>query len=294
MVITSTVGSGVCLVMLDFDKEIGEKLLISLGMSQSDQLPDALDMALTVADRCMSLRVNSTASMNLMDIIELPARNPSYPGEKRTPRQDVIDLVIVPIEEGFAQLESALNTQPPTLHDHPMVTQVRDIISDINMKSLYWSDVVDIERHPTYRFMDRTNYLVSLNCDDVQLGDKLPPPLNDIYVPGLRSMAVDGYVVWDQGVEVRTRAIAADMNSATFNCPVELIGTCGTASGSNAATRAVCEAGKAFLEETKLPLARDPVFVCRYFQQPGAPWGTKCDMRNMYKDANEASMRWIT
>ena len=34
-------------------------------------------------------------------------------------------------------------------------------------------------------------------------------------------------------------------------------------------------------EEKKLPLLRDDVFVCKYFQLPGAPWGTACDITNM-------------
>lgn len=34
-------------------------------------------------------------------------------------------------------------------------------------------------------------------------------------------------------------------------------------------------------EDKKMPLLRDEVFVCKYFQLPGAPWGTACDITNM-------------
>lgn len=281
MVIASTVGSGVCLVMLDFDKEVGEKLLVSLGVA-SEELDETLDVALTVADRCMSLKVNSTATTNLMDIIELPARDPTQPGQRSTPREDVINLVIVPIEEGFAKLAEALNTQPPTLHDYPAVTEVREMIGQVNMKSLYWSDVPDILNDPIYQLMHPFYYLVSLNCENKRLSEMLPPPLNQFWVPGLKSMALTGFSFARGSLSVSAPGLASDINSASFDCPVEFVGDCGTAAhSSNATLTAMCQAGRSFLVDKKLPLARDPLFVCRYLQLPGAPWGTRCDLTNL-------------
>lgn len=47
-----------------------EKLLPSLGVP----LDPTVDLALDIGDRCMSLSANLSESMNLVDIITIPAR----------------------------------------------------------------------------------------------------------------------------------------------------------------------------------------------------------------------------
>lgn len=82
--------------------------------------------------------------------------------------------------------------------------------------------------------------------------------------------------------QIQVHGLESDMLTQNWSCPAGFSeGTCGTAPASNAGTAAACRAGLAFLEEKKLPLQQNPVFNCRFFQKPGEPWGTPCEISNM-------------
>lgn len=292
--ILSTVGSGVCLVMLDFDRQVGKQLLVASGV-ESEELDEYLDMALNLTDQCMSLKGDVQQNRNLVDLIPIPKVNPTFPGEMSTPRQEIIELAIKPIQDAFAQLDQ-VEGMIPTVSTMPEVSMVLRIIGQINMRSLIWSDPTEILVDPRYRAMNPAFHLVTLNCPDTFLGPDLPEPLANVRVPGMNSMAMDGYfVVRTTGDElkmilptefpetqIQVHGLESDMLTQNWSCPAGFSeGTCGTAPASNAGTAAACRAGKAFLEEKKLPLQQNPVFNCRYFQKPGEPWGTPCEIGNM-------------
>ncbi|CAJ1335294.1 unnamed protein product [Effrenium voratum] len=279
LLIGVSIGSGACLVMIDFDQQMGEKLLTALGTP----IDDTVEMALFLADRCMSLNGNTSASSNLADIIELPARNPSYPGERTTVRADVIDLVILPIQQSFATLDQALGTQPPAVANISELTRLREVIGSVNMKALYWPIPAEVDNHPVYYKMLEAYYIAGLQCPTLALDISLPDPLGNVKVPGLNSIAVEGFSA--QGY-LLVPSLSHDMASANWTCPVALQGVCGTAASSTTLLTERCLAGKAFLEEKKLPLATEAVFKCRHFQDPGGTPGTKCDITSMHKDSN--------
>lgn len=298
--ILSTVGSGVCLVMLDYDREVGKQLLVASGM-ESAELDEYLDMALNLSDQCMSLKGAENANRNLVDLIPIPKVNPTFPGEMSTPRKEIIELAIKPIQDAFAKLDE-YEALIPTVSTMPEVNMVLKVIGDINMRSLIWSDPTEILVDPRYRAMNPAYHLVTLNCPDTLLSPDLPGPLANLRVPGMDSMAMDGYfVVRTTGDEletgnefkvvlplefpdtqIRVHGLESDMLTQNWSCPAGFSeGTCGTAPASNAGTAAACRAGLAFLEEKKLPLQQNPVFNCRFFQKPGEPWGTPCEISNM-------------
>jgi len=298
VVILSTVGSGVCLVMLDFDSEVGKQLLVAVGMDSSE-LDDVLDVALNLTEQCMSLKVpEAGVNRDLMDLIPIPAILPSYEGEMSTPRREVYDLGFKKIEDAFKMLDDAIEQNVFKLAELPEVEMVLKVIGEINMKSLIWADPVQVGLSLTYSAMNPAYYLTTLNCKQTLLGDDLPDPLAGVRVPGIENMVTTGYDVVETepgrfemvlpieypGVTIRVEPVIVDMADANFTCPDGFApGTsaCGTGSNSNLAQEIICRAGKAFLEDKKMPLLRDEVFVCKYFQLPGAPWGTACDITNM-------------
>jgi len=298
VVIISTVGSGVCLVMLDFDSQVGKQLLVAVGMDSSE-LDDVLDVALNVTEQCMSLKVPAAGvNRDLMDLIPIPAIVPSYEGEMSTPRREVYDLGFKKIEEAFKMLDDAIEQNVFKLADLPEVAMVLKVIGEINMKSLIWADPVQIVLSDTYQAMNPAYYLATLNCEQTRLGDNLPAPLAGVLVPGIENMVSTSYDVIETepgrfemvlpieypGVRIRVESLTSDMADLNFTCPGGFVpgtSTCGTRGHSNLASEIVCRAGKAFVEDKKMPLLRDEVFVCKYFQLPGAPWGTACDITNM-------------
>ena len=273
LLLVTMVGGGVCLAMVDFDEQSGQTLLQSLGVPASDNV----NMALRMADRCMSLKSEGNTTRNVADILEFPATSPSYPGKMSTARELLADLVASKIDETFLVLEEAMASQPLRLADNPILAQIRGYLGSVNFKAMYWPNPAEIQAHSTYKAMPPPYYVVSVLCQDLQLPDQLPSVLANAYVPGLNSMVVDG-ISTGSGPRMPGIFPAQDV---TWNCPIRLEGDC---ADSNLPLRESCEASKAFLLERKLPLITLPIFRCRYLQLPGAPPGTKCNIEDMYKE----------
>ena len=230
LLIVTTVGGGVCLAMVEFDQETGKTLLQSLGAPADD----SINMALKLADQCMSLKSDSNATRNVADILEFPAQNPSYPGEKSTARQLLADLVASRIDEAFVTLDQAISSQPLTLADHPILAQIRGYLRSVNMKAMYWPSTAEVRAHPTYGAMPEFYYVVSVLCEDLDLPEQLPAVLANVYVPGLNSMVVDGIAT---GGGPRIPSLFPE-SSVTWDCPTRLEGDC---ADSNLPVRDACD-----------------------------------------------------
>lgn len=149
---------------------------------ESAELDEYLDMALNLSDQCMSLKGAENANRNLVDLIPIPKVNPTFPGEMSTPRKEIIELAIKPIQDAFAKLDE-YEGMIPTVSTMPEVNMVLKVIGDINMRSLIWSDPTEILVDPRYRAMNPAYHLVTLNCPDTLLSPDLPGPLANLRVP---------------------------------------------------------------------------------------------------------------
>ncbi|OLP76584.1 hypothetical protein AK812_SmicGene43464 [Symbiodinium microadriaticum] len=108
-VIAAMFGSGMCLVMIDFDQESGANLFAAVG----EELPDDVMTALKIADRCFSLshpQDNPGFSRNLADIVDIPSSNATLAamGYTSTIREELETVAIDPILDQIAAAESSL------------------------------------------------------------------------------------------------------------------------------------------------------------------------------------------
>ncbi|CAJ1331256.1 unnamed protein product [Effrenium voratum] len=278
MVIVAMVGSGTCLVLLDFNQEMGESLMAALGQ----EVDPTLQMALTIADRCLSLESTTTsanATRNLADIIKIPST--SNASQMTTVRETLIDLAIVPINEQFDALQVALNSEPPALATNTELTALRSMVAALDMKALYWPKSSAVAADSTYSAMLQAYELVSLSCGNTTLSTALPSPLGGVQVAGMDAMVRDGFTLEGNAVPP-----VGDFTSAmVWTCPTTLTATCDVSLTTQ--EQDACNAAKNFVVDKKLALVNSPsAFKCKYMQKPGFPANTPCKPGDMTQDGS--------
>lgn len=264
MVLVATVGSGVCLVLVEFNQEMGENLLVSLG---SEVTPE-MEMALSIADRCLSrleYSVDPDGSRNLADIVSMDSA--TSPGTKVTVRESVFSTAVDPVRDQFDNLTSMLGTGDLSLAGSQDLAKLTNLLAALDMKSLYLPNRDAVEGDATYADMNPGYLAVTLDCADVTLSTDLPSPLGGMNTTGMESMVTTGISTDIVSLQSQTTALS-------WSCPTLTSYTCDSASS------AMCEAGAKFIQDKKTPLVTQTKFKCVYQATPGSP-NTVCNPRDM-------------
>lgn len=263
LVIVTMVGSGVCLVLIDFNQEIGEELFQALDV----QVDANMEMAITITDRCLSLnsavlQADPDASTNLADIVQIA--NESNPSQMVSVRDTIYGLAVTPIETQFATLSDTLNSGGSMSVSN--LTEVNTLITQIASVDMYAAYLPVEDMLPAYQ-------VVSLKCADATVGGQS--------IPGMNSMVQDGFTLEGNAVPALTSMTTA----SSWTCPTLASYTCNSL--LPAEQQNMCEASAKFVQDAKTPLINSATaFKCRYFQKWGSPAGTPCNIRDMYKDVN--------
>ena len=288
LVVVAMFGSGLCLVMIDFNQESGASLMAAVG----EDVPPSVDMALKIADRCFSLthpEFNPGFSRNLADIVDIPAMSGNGTS---TIRQELFAVALDPIMQQIdnAQASLAGDGSAPSLAQDTKTQELLAMIGALDMAAMYLPVESKIAASGTYAemledVMGSTSpfkaYLVnSISCANVSLSEDLGE-LGGQSVPGITAMASDGFTVSGNDVPPLSYYMDTPM---TGTCPSLTGGTC-----NNNLTMAMfepgCQAAAAFLQDVKQVMNTAEVFDCTYIITSPTDV-TPCYPRNMFKDGS--------
>ncbi|CAE7177573.1 unnamed protein product [Symbiodinium necroappetens] len=289
MVIVAMFGSGLCLVMIDFDQESGANLMAAVGAD----VPPEVEMALKIADRCFSLKhpeQDPGFSRNLADIVDIPPMNQTRAdlGESSTIHEEIFTFALDPIMQQIDNAQASLggDGSAPSLANDAATQELLSMIGALDMSALYLPVESEIAAasSPYKAMMEDVQgstspfkaYLVnSVSCPNVSLSDALGD-LGGQSVPGIEAMATDGFTV--QGNAVPGLSYYMDTPMAG-SCPSLTGGTC-----NNNLTMQFfepgCTAAASFLKDIKQKFQTEELFMCTYIVNgPNDP--TPCYPRNM-------------
>mmetsp|Transcript_49717 Transcript_49717/g.116110 ORF Transcript_49717/g.116110 Transcript_49717/m.116110 type:complete len:882 (-) Transcript_49717:143-2788(-) len=295
MVIVAMFGSGVCLVLIDFNAETGVNLFTAIG----EDIPAEVEQALTIADRCFSLTYPEDAnfSRNLADIVDIPS--PSDPDQMMTIREQIFELAIAPIQE---QIESAEDSYSgtnniPSLSSAPELADLFTMIDALQMKALYLPDQALVSAGPhadmlatsaTFPTNPYAAYLgVGISCDNITLSSDLEG-FGGTSVPGLNAMIQDGFTFDGNDVPPTTDPNML-MYGTAWTCPDLSAYSCNSSIFIPAEFTAACVAGGAFVQDTKKPLNEEAVFKCHTFVFAN---GNPCHPANMVQSGTGPTSTW--
>ena len=289
MVIVAMYGSGLCLVMIDFDQESGANLMAAVG---ADVTPE-VETALKIADRCFSLKhpaQDPGFSRNLADIVDIPPMNQTRAdlGESSTIREEIFTLALDPIMQQIDNAQASLggDGSAPSLANDTATQELLSMIGALDMSALYLPVESEIAAasSPYKAMMEDVQgstspfkaYLVnSVSCSNVSLSDALGD-LGGQSVPGIEAMATDGFTVQGNAVPALSYYMDTPM---TGSCPSLTGGTC-----NNNLTMQFfepgCTAAASFLKDVKQKFQTEELFMCTYIVNgPNDP--APCYPRNM-------------
>lgn len=292
LVIAAMFGSGMCLVMIDFDQESGANLFAAVG----EELPDDVMTALKIADRCFSLshpQDNPGFSRNLADIVDIPSSNATLAamGYTSTIREELETVAIDPILDQIAAAESSLagpGATPASLATNAKVVELMDMIGALDMEALYLPIQSKISAAGSpYEDMTATSatlptnpfaafLAVSLSCPDVTLGAELGADFEGDVVPGMNAMVTGPMTLEGNSVPPLQDYTTS---TPTWSCPSLTTPTC-----APGPTQAGCEASVAFIQDAKEPLVTENRFKCTYLVT-SMGGNTRCRPANMVKNA---------
>ena len=267
LVLVAMVGSGVCLVLVEFNQNMGENLLISLGTEVTEEM----EMALNIADRCLSrleYSVDPDGSRNLADIVSMDSA--TSPGTKVTVRESVFSTAVDPVRDQFDNLTSMLNTGDISLAGSQELATLTNLLAALDMKSLYLPNSAAVEGDDTYKDMNPGYLTVTLDCADRTLSTDLPSPLGGMNTTGMESMVTTGFSADGTAID----SLQSQTTALVWSCPTITSYTC------DAGSSAMCEAGAKFIQDKKTPLVTQTKFKCVYQATPGSP-STVCNPRDM-------------
>jgi len=289
MVIVAMFGSGLCLVMIDFNQETGTNLMSAVGAD----VPAEVEMALKIADRCFSLthpEFDPGFSRNLADIVDIPPMNQTKAdaGETSTIREEIFSFALDPILQQIDNAEASLagDGSAPSIANDANTLELLAMIGALDMSALYLPVESELAAasSPYKPMMDDVQgstspfkaYLVnSVSCSNVSLSEDLGD-LGGQSVPGISAMAMDGFTV--QGSDVPALSYYMD-TPMSGSCPSYTGGSC-----NNNLTmqffKPGCDAAVAFLQDVKQQFQTEELFMCTYIVNgPNDP--TPCYPRNM-------------
>eukprot|EP00930_Biecheleria_cincta_P071144 TRINITY_DN5867_c0_g1_i1.p1 TRINITY_DN5867_c0_g1~~TRINITY_DN5867_c0_g1_i1.p1 ORF type:complete len:852 (-),score=134.45 TRINITY_DN5867_c0_g1_i1:118-2595(-) len=261
LLILSVPISGACLVMLDFDKELGQNVMATLEIGGSN---DSTSMFLNIADKCLSAKSASkysNVSLNLLDMVTVE----NSTGGKVTVREEVITKAIDPVKAQFEAVTATLVKSPAALSNSSDVLKLRTLLRTAPISAMILPDIEEIRSSNQYKALGddprtQVGSFTSMSCENFTTGTELG---NSQVLPGMKF-----------SFDLLATLGTADPTSSCMNHTQRLLPL--SCSGY-----APCIAGNKFLTERKNVLAASARFRCDLFQHPSGVG--VCDPKAMYK-----------
>eukprot|EP00930_Biecheleria_cincta_P034453 TRINITY_DN23813_c0_g2_i1.p1 TRINITY_DN23813_c0_g2~~TRINITY_DN23813_c0_g2_i1.p1 ORF type:complete len:994 (+),score=157.91 TRINITY_DN23813_c0_g2_i1:34-2982(+) len=259
--------AGVCLLMEDFDYDLGHNIVRAIGLNISD--PEDLDMTLSIADRCLSVKSSAlheekNSSWNLMDMIKIRQPNGSY----LTLRRQLVIRAIDPVNKVFNHLTSTVEAAPRRFSNLPELQNLRDSLRVFSAKVSMLPAVDIVKTKDRYKDMSldsrtQVGLTTSLACSSYFNLDERVVGIDDFF-NSFKSM----------GTAVSGGSCAN--NDLRLHCT----------DPSSTDTGKACRAANLFLGEMKNTIRLQATFRCNVFKSPRG--SGPCDVKDMHKDAQGA------
>lgn len=265
LVLVAMVGSGVCLVLVEYNADMAENLFAALGQ----EVDDTMLMAINISDRCLSANsVAPDASRNLADIVMIQDAN----GDTVSVRKSIFDTAVTPVQAQFGQVQNLTQMGDLSFSTMPELQTLTQTLAALEMRALFWPDsaAVTADASP-YKDMHPAYTAITLSCADVTLSNDLPDGLAGTVTFGMDSMVSTGWTYSGTTFD----ALTSQMDSLTWTCPSLSAYTC-----TSGATSTVCDAGAQFVQNIKEPLVTQNKFKCIYQVDP-TDGVTICNPRDM-------------
>ena len=249
----AVVGSGICLLVIDTDRENGANLLLA-SCGPRDSANDC-HRYVEISGSMLSCLTTTSPNTSILDFIEVPPLN-------RTVKHE-LTAAMDPI---LLQMHEVAASGTDKLAENPKVTDLLAMIDVLDLKALYLPTESKISRSPFEAMTaDITGlgdegqnpfraYLAnSVSCLNVTLSSSLKA-LGNRSVPGIDAMVSDGF----SGVP----PLATYMDALSYSCPTITSHVC-----TAGPTHQACDVSVAFVNNIKQTVAKDAVFRCSYLLQ---------------------------
>ncbi|CAE7327985.1 unnamed protein product [Symbiodinium necroappetens] len=252
-VTVAVVGSGICLLVIDTDRENGANLLLaSCGPRDSE---NDCHRYVEISGSMLSCLTTTSPNTSILDFIEVPPLN-------RTVKHE-LTAAMDPI---LLQMHEVAASGTDKLAENPKVTDLLAMIDVLDLKALYLPTESKISGSPFEAMAAdipglgdegqnpfRAYLANSVSCLNVTLSSSLKA-LGNRSVPGIDAMVSDGF----SGVP----PLATYMDALSYSCPTITSHVC-----TAGPTHQACDVSVAFVNNIKQTVAKDAVFRCSYLLQ---------------------------
>lgn len=270
LVLVAMVGSGVCLVLVEYNADMAENLFAALGQ----EVDDTMLMAINISDRCLSANsVAPDASRNLADIVMIPD---PITGDSVSIRKSIFDTAVTPVQSQFGQVQNLTQMGDLSLSSMAELQTLTQTLAALDMRALFLPDsaLVTADASP-YKDMNPAYLAITLSCADVTLSNNLPDGLGGTVTLGMDSMVTTGGTISGTSFD----GLTSQMDSLSWTCPTLSAYAC-----SSGVTSTMCDDGAQFIQNIKEPLVTQNKFKCIYQVDP-SDGTTICNPRDMTSTA---------